>query len=88
MINREKEEITAQVSSGKFFLLVGYLVHFCLCFRLHISELLKLYGIILLSKLIIKTDESRYTALFVVSGSIKKFFSIDCVNLFYSINTR
>ena len=27
-------------------------------------------------------NESRYIALFVVSGSIKKLFSIDCVNIY------
>ena len=31
---------------------------------------------------ILKGNESRYIALFVVSGSIKKVFSIDCVNIY------
>ena len=30
----------------------------------------------------LKLNESRYIALFVVSGSIKKLFSIDCVNIY------
>ena len=29
----------------------------------------------------IKVNESRHAALFVVSGSTKKIFSIDCVNI-------
>ena len=31
-----------------------------------------------------KFKESRYITLFVVSGSIKKFSSIDCVNTYFS----
>ena len=31
---------------------------------------------------IIKVNESRYISLFVFSGSIKKLFSIDCVNIY------
>ena len=30
----------------------------------------------------IKVNKPRYIALFVVSGSIKKLFSIDCVNIY------
>ena len=33
---------------------------------------------------LIKINESRYIALFLVSGSIKKLLSIDCVNIFFS----
>ena len=33
---------------------------------------------------LLKVNESRYSALFVVSGSIKKIFSIDCVNTDFS----
>ena len=32
----------------------------------------------------LKINEPRYIALFVVSGSIKKLFSIDCVNIYFS----
>ena len=32
----------------------------------------------------IKVNESRCIAFFVVSGSIKKVFSIDCVNIYFS----
>ena len=31
-----------------------------------------------------KVNESKYTALFVVSGSVKKLFSIDSVNIYLS----
>ena len=34
--------------------------------------------------LLVKVNESRYIALFVVSGSIKKLFSVDCVNIYFS----
>ena len=34
--------------------------------------------------LLVKVNESRYFALFVVSGSMKKFFSVDCVNIYFS----
>ena len=37
-----------------------------------------------LNKHIIKINESQYIALFVVSGSIKKLFSVDCVNIEFS----
>ena len=30
---------------------------------------------------LIKVNESRYIALFVVRGPIKKLFSVDCVNI-------
>ena len=33
---------------------------------------------------LLKVNESRYIALFVVSGSMKKLFSIDCVNIYFS----
>ena len=44
------------------------------------------WGIINLfrNKLKFKVTESRYIALFAVSGSIKKLFSIDCVNIYFS----
>ena len=32
----------------------------------------------------LKNNESQYIALFVVSGSIQKLFSIDCVNVYFS----
>ena len=32
----------------------------------------------------LKINESRYIALFMVSGSTKKLFSIDCVNIYFS----
>ena len=32
----------------------------------------------------LNVNEAPYIALFVVSGSIKKLFSIDCVNIFLS----
>ena len=35
----------------------------------------------------IKVNESRYIALFVVSGFIKKLLSIDCVNIYFSQST-
>ena len=31
-----------------------------------------------------KFNKSKYTVLFVVSGSIKKLFSIDCVDIYFS----
>ena len=34
--------------------------------------------------ILIKVNKSGYIALFVVSGSIKKLFSIDCVNIYFS----
>ena len=30
----------------------------------------------------IEVNESRYTALFVISGSIKKLYTIDCINIY------
>ena len=33
---------------------------------------------------LLKINESQYIALFVVSGSIKKTFSVDCVNIYFS----
>ena len=33
---------------------------------------------------LIKVNKSRYIALFVVSGSVQKLFSIDCVNIYFS----
>ena len=33
---------------------------------------------------IVKINKSQYIALFVVSGSIRKLFSIDCVNVYFS----
>ena len=33
----------------------------------------------------LKVNESRYIELFVFSGSINKFFSIDCVNMYLSL---
>ena len=33
---------------------------------------------------LIKINESRYIALFLASGSIKKLLSIDCVNIYFS----
>ena len=33
---------------------------------------------------LVKINESHYIALFVVSGSIKKFFSMNCVNINFS----
>ena len=51
MINRKKEDITVQLKVAverKFLLLMGHLVHFSLCFALHINELFKLNGIIFL----------------------------------------
>ena len=36
----------------------------------------------LLLHILIKVNESRYIALFVVSGYIKKIFLMDCVNIY------
>ena len=33
---------------------------------------------------VVKINKSQYIALFVVSGSIRKLFSIDCVNVYFS----
>ena len=38
----------------------------------------------ILQCLILKINESRYIALFVVSRSINKLFSISCVNIYFS----
>ena len=32
---------------------------------------------------LLKVNESRYIALFMFSGSIKKLFSIDCINVYF-----
>ena len=32
----------------------------------------------------LKINESQYIRLFIVSGSMKKLFSIDCVNIYFS----
>ena len=37
-----------------------------------------------ISEASVKIKESRYIALFLVSGSIKKLFSIDCVKIYFS----
>ena len=37
-----------------------------------------------LASVLRKVNESKYTALFVVSGSVKKLFSIDSVNIYLS----
>ena len=37
-----------------------------------------------MEKVFLKVNESQYVALSVVSGSIKKLFSIDCVNIYFS----
>ena len=91
MIKQKKSKLHLKVSvERKFFLLVGHLVHFSLYFPLHINELLKLHSIIFcmlettIKGVAMQTDESRYIAFFVVSGSVKKLFSIDCVNVYFS----
>ena len=35
---------------------------------------------------LLKVNESRYIALFMFSGSVKKLFSTDCINVFFFIN--
>ena len=37
-----------------------------------------------MEKYVFKINEPQYIALIVVSGSIKKLFSIDCVNIYFS----
>ena len=46
MINRKKKLHFKVAVERKFFLLVGHLAHFSLCFALDINEQLKLHGII------------------------------------------
>ena len=42
----------------------------------------KQYQADIIAHIHIKVNESQYVALFVFSGSIKKIFSIDCVNIY------
>ena len=52
------------------------------------SKMCNFYHVLLarcnISKGFPKLNESRYIALFVVSGSIKMLFSVDCVNIYLS----
>ena len=49
-----------------------------------LNDTLYLKEIIALLYFVLKINESQYIALFVVSGSIRKLFSIDFVNIYFS----
>ena len=52
---------------------------------MNVALLMKIFGLsspLQPKTLVLKINESRYLALFVVSGSVKKLFSIDCANIY------